>query len=79
MTEDKKPSGPDSDAEFVGWQKSTKGDAFALYNVTAPEHPLFQSTVSENTLRQQNLEVPPTPLQSEHNSEAPSMPLQIDK
>ena len=51
-----------SDAEFLGWQKTRSGEKFALYNVTAPGHPLFRSTVSETTLRKENLEIPPTPL-----------------
>jgi hypothetical protein len=56
------PGSPNSDAEFLGWQKTTTGEVFALYNVTAEQHPLYQSTVSENTLRKQHLEIPPTPL-----------------
>jgi hypothetical protein len=58
-------SNSDSDAEFLGWQKTSAGEAFALYNVKAEQHPLFQSTVSENTLRRENLEVPPTPHREE--------------
>jgi hypothetical protein len=51
-----------SDAEFIGWQKTSTGEAIALYNVKAEQHPLFQSTVSEKTLRKENLEVPQMPL-----------------
>jgi hypothetical protein len=51
----------DSDAEFLGWQKTRRGGLFALYNVTAEQHPLYGSTVSEKTLRKQNLEIPPMP------------------
>jgi hypothetical protein len=50
-----------TDAEFLGWQKTSKGEAIALYNVTAEQHPLYRSTVSEKTLVRENLEVPPTP------------------
>jgi hypothetical protein len=50
-----------SDAEFLGWQRTKSGDAIALYNVTAEQHPLYQSTVSEKTLIRENLEVPQTP------------------
>lgn len=50
-----------ADAQFLGWQESKSGEAFALYNVTAAEHPLYQSTVSANTLRKQHLDIPPTP------------------
>ena len=62
MPEKNNSSNSDSDAEFLGWQKTSTGKAFALYNVTAEQHPLFRSTVSENTLRNHNLEVPQTPL-----------------
>jgi len=61
VPEDIKQSGSESDAEFIGWQKAKQGAPFALYNVTATEHPLYRSTVSEETLRKQNLDVPPTP------------------
>jgi hypothetical protein len=54
-----------SDAEFIGWQKATGADPIALYNVTAEQHPLFRSTVSEKTLVRENLEVPPTPHREE--------------
>lgn len=47
MPENKDPLSPGSDAEFLGWQKTSTGEAIALYNVTAAQHPLFQSTVSE--------------------------------
>jgi hypothetical protein len=60
-----KNNSSDSDAEFLGWQKTSTGGAFALYNVKAEQHPLFQSTVSAKTLRRENLEVPPTPHREE--------------
>jgi hypothetical protein len=44
------------------WQKTMTGEVFALYNITAQQHPLYRSTVTENTLRQLHLEIPPTPL-----------------
>jgi hypothetical protein len=50
----------DSDAEFLGWQKNSTGEAFELYNVTAEQHPLFHSTVSKKTLLREKLEVPPS-------------------
>jgi hypothetical protein len=62
VLESGKPETANSDAEFLGWQKTKTGEAFALYNVTAQQHPLYRSTVSEKTLRQQRLEIPPTPL-----------------
>jgi hypothetical protein len=49
------------DAEFLGWQKTKNSEAYALYTVTARQHPLYQSTVSERTLRKQQLDIPPTP------------------
>ncbi len=61
MPENDDQSRSNSDAEFIGWQRSTNGAEFALFNVTAPGHPLFHSTVSEKTLRQQQLEIPPVP------------------
>jgi hypothetical protein len=40
----------------------SEGEAFALYDVTPKQHPLYQSTVSETTLRQQCLQIPQAPL-----------------
>jgi hypothetical protein len=59
--ESSNPETANSDAEFLGWQRTPRGEAFALYNVTAKRHPLYGSTVSEKTLRQQHLDTPPTP------------------
>jgi hypothetical protein len=50
-----------SDSVFLGWQKTPSGEVFPLYNVTAKNHPLYHSTVSERTLRKQNLKIPLTP------------------
>jgi hypothetical protein len=50
-----------ADAVFIGWQKTPSGEVFPLYNVTAKNHPLYHSTVSDQTLRQQNLKIPQTP------------------
>jgi hypothetical protein len=56
-----------SDAVFIGWQETSSGDAFPLYNITAENHPLYHSTVSDQTLRNQNLKIPQTPrLQKTH-------------
>jgi hypothetical protein len=54
-------TGGNGDASFLGWQGSLKDVVFAVYNVTAPSHPLRGSTVSEKTLRLNNLKVPWTP------------------
>ena len=51
-----------SDAVFIGWQETSLGDAFPLFNITVKNHPLYQSTVSDQTLRDQNLKIPQTPL-----------------
>jgi hypothetical protein len=66
VPEHKDPLNPDPDAEFIGWQQTRSGEPYALYNVMAEQHPLYQSTVSEKTLRENNLEIPPTPQQGEH-------------
>lgn len=55
-------TGENGDASFIGWQGSLKNNVFAVYTVTAPSHPLRGSTVSEKTLRLNNLSVPKTPL-----------------
>ena len=59
--ESNKTGTANSDAVFIGWQKTSSGKEFALYNVTAKNHPLYQSTVSDQTLRNQNLKIPETP------------------
>jgi hypothetical protein len=61
-SENTNPPGSGSDAEFLGWQKTSSGDAFALYNVTASEHPSFGSTVTEKSLQKMNLKAPDAPL-----------------
>ena len=50
-----------SDAVFLAWQETPKGEVFALYNVTSKKHPLYGSTVTEETLRKEHLNIPPTP------------------
>jgi hypothetical protein len=54
-----------ADVTFLGWQKGITGDPIALFNVMAKHHPLFRSTVSEQTLRDNNLAIPPTTRQQE--------------
>jgi hypothetical protein len=49
------------EAVFLGWQITRSGAAYPLYNVTAEGHPYFGSTVSDQTLRKLNLQVPNTP------------------
>ena len=51
----------DFDAKFLGWQKIKSADIFPLFNITVEDHPLYQSTVSETTLRKLRLRVPQTP------------------
>jgi len=43
-------------AVFVGWQETLSG-TIALYNVIEPNHPLYQSTITEDTLRKYNLTI----------------------
>jgi hypothetical protein len=59
--ESDKSDAANSDAVFIGWQKTLTGEVFPLYNVTAQGHPLYCSTVSDQTLRKQNLKIPQTP------------------
>jgi phage/plasmid-like protein (TIGR03299 family) len=52
------PPGSDPDANFVGWQKKSSGEIFPLFNITTTDHPLYQSIVSDATLRRLHLQVP---------------------
>jgi hypothetical protein len=54
------PPGSDPDANFVGWRKKISGEIFPLFNITATDHPLYRSTVSDVTLRRLHLQVPQT-------------------
>ena len=58
MSEHTKPHSSDSDANFVGWQEKVSGGSFPLFNITVTDHPFYQSTVSEATLRRLHLRVP---------------------
>jgi len=49
-------------AKFLGWQKTSLGETFALYNITAAGHPSFGSTVTSKTLHKLNLQAPTAPL-----------------
>ena len=49
------------DAKFLGWQTSINGEKFALFNITNRDHPRRGSTVTEETLRHLNLQVPAVP------------------
>ncbi len=49
------------DAVFVGWQKTGGGETFALYTITAADHPSLGSTVTDTSLRKLNLQIPRTP------------------
>jgi hypothetical protein len=53
------PENASSDAVFAGWQPTPGGKVLGLYNVTAENHRLYRSTVSEKTLLQEHLNVPP--------------------
>jgi hypothetical protein len=52
---DRQPA--NSEAVFLGWQETAKGTV-ALYNVIKKDHPLCNSTVTEDTLRKHNLNAP---------------------
>ena len=58
MSKHTKPSDSDSDANFLGWQETLFGDIYPTFNITVTDHPLYQSTVSEATLRRLRLRVP---------------------
>ncbi len=62
MVDETTTFGSESDATFLGWQKTGSGEVFALYNVTAANHPARGSTVTENGLHKLNLQVPGVPL-----------------
>jgi hypothetical protein len=49
------------DARFLGWQATAKGEKVALFNIINQEHPRLGSTVTEETLRHLNLQVPAVP------------------
>jgi hypothetical protein len=49
------------DAIFVGWQKTSSGEVFALYSIIAAGHPSLGSTVTDITLQRLNLQVPSAP------------------
>ena len=57
-----KSSESESDAKFLGWQKTQTGENIPLYNVTAENHPSYGSTVTGNTLNKLNLKTPDVPL-----------------
>ena len=61
MLEHTKPSGSDSDANFLGWKETLFGDIYPTFNITVTDHPMYQSTVSEATLRRLRLRVPRIP------------------
>jgi hypothetical protein len=58
MPEHKSPAG--SDANFVGWQETSSGKSYPLFDITIADHPLYRSTVSDATLRKLGLRVPRT-------------------
>jgi hypothetical protein len=60
MPWDTNPSGSDSDAEFIGWQETSKNTVVPLFNITVADHPSCHSTVCEGTLRRLGLRVPGT-------------------
>ena len=67
VTDDSATSGESSqaprndDAVFKGWQTTRSGELFALYTITATDHPSCGSTVTDKSLRNLNLRIPQTP------------------
>jgi hypothetical protein len=57
----RRQSNRNDDAVFIGWQPTRFGVVYALYNITAADHPLNGSTVTENCLLKLNLQIPQTP------------------
>lgn len=60
MREHTNPLASNCDANFIGWQKTLSGKSFPLFNITIADHPLYRSTVSDETLRRLHLRVPRT-------------------
>jgi hypothetical protein len=56
----------ETDVVFIGWQDNPWGEAFPLYDITAPGHPSRGSTVTARELRRLRLQVPTTPRQPHH-------------
>lgn len=52
---------PGQEAVFLGWQETTSGDLFPLYNIQKTSHPSNQSTVTEATLHSMHVRTPRTP------------------
>jgi len=46
---------------FLGWQKTTSGEMFPLYNILRAGHPSYLSTVTQKTLQLLHLPIPRTP------------------
>ncbi len=55
----------EADAAFAGWQETSRGGSFALYIVTASDHPSRGSTLSREGLQKLDLQVPRTPIPHE--------------
>jgi hypothetical protein len=56
------PRAGDSDAVFMGWQRTSWGELFPLYNITAEGHPSCGSTVTGASLIKMDLQIPQTPI-----------------
>jgi hypothetical protein len=50
--------GSDSDAVFLGYQKTKDGREIPLFNIVIQHHPLNGSTVTEERLQSLDLRVP---------------------
>jgi len=65
---DSKTSASKADAEFIGWQFTSWGEAFPLYNITVAGHPQDGSTLTLRELRRLHLRIPRTPSRPEPQS-----------
>ncbi len=65
-----RPASSDTDAIFVGWQKSG-AEIYPLFNIIAADHPLHHSTVTDVTLRKLQLRIPQTPSPYPETAPAP--------
>jgi hypothetical protein len=61
-------SSSNADAVFIGWQFTSWGEAFPLYNVTVAGHPQDGSTITLRELRRLHLRIPHTPPRPEPDS-----------
>ena len=68
MPRQRHPDLSEADAIFIGWQETSWGEVFALYNITVAGHPAYGSTVTHRELRKLHLRIPEsTPPSTQHH------------